>query len=89
MPRPRKAPEEKVGTHAYSVRLPQEVAARVEHIRRVLQENAPFAKVTTTDVLRHLITEASAQSEWGDGDSFVKIAGQNEVPAKGRKRLRK
>lgn len=47
---------------AYTVRLTPEVAEQVELLRLRFQEEAPFAKVSMSDVLRHLITEGTASA---------------------------
>ena len=65
MARPRKTPDQKVGT-AFTVRLRPEVAERVEELRARFQEQTPFTTVTMADVLRTLVTEASARpTEFG------------------------
>lgn len=60
MGRPKMKAKDKVG-EAVTVRITPEVKSRVEDIRQALQAKTPYAKVTQADVLRHIITEASAQ----------------------------
>ncbi len=59
MARARKKPADKL-SNLYTVRLTPEVANQVEVIRNNLQHQTPYANVTTADVLRYLISTATA-----------------------------
>ena len=77
MARPRKKPEEKLGD-AFTVRLNPGLTHRVEKIRMRFQEQTPFAKVTTADVLRYLIEASATATEIG----VVEIEGSPKAGGK-------
>ncbi len=59
MARPKKEPRTSLSA-TFTIRLNPDVAERVEVIRSEFQKRAPFVDVTTSEVLRHLVTESSA-----------------------------
>ena len=59
MGRPPKTPDEKLDK-TYSVRLSDEQGASVELVRGKLQDEAPFANITTADAIRFLLATGTA-----------------------------